>query len=81
VQYYGENGVSETEIRDWWMAQLPGLAVSHMRRFLRCTINRASQRKKIGKQKYGTASVSVCSMELFCNVMGGIEYLKSMGDW
>ncbi len=81
VQYYAENGLSEAEILDWWLKRLPKLKPNHLRRFVCCKINRASQRKKTGRRPYGTASVTVASMELLCNVLGGIEYLKQMGDW
>src|SRR5436190_7663081 len=70
VQYYGENGLGEDFIKSWWMAQLPNLKPKHLRKFTRCAINRASQQKKIGKQPYGTATIQVCSTELFFNVMG-----------
>jgi hypothetical protein len=81
VQYYDENGLAEQAIREWWLAQLPGLDSNCLRKFSRCTIHRASQRKKIGKQPYGTATVRVCSTELFFRVMGGIQYLRDLGDW
>jgi hypothetical protein len=79
VQYYGENGLSEEEIREWWLAQLPRLKRSHMRGFTLCTINRASQRKNVGKLPYGTATVRVDRVELLYNMFGGIDYLIEMG--
>jgi transcriptional regulator with XRE-family HTH domain len=81
VQYYAENELSEFEILDWWLKRLPKINPENVRRFVCCKINRASQRKKTGRRPYGTASVSVASTELLCNVLGGIEYLKQLGDW
>jgi hypothetical protein len=79
VSYYPDNGLSEEQIRDWWLQQLSGLKPTHLAGFSRCTINRASQRKKIGKLPYGTATICVNRTELFCQVMGGIDYLIEMG--
>ncbi len=81
VQYYAENGWSEDEIRRWWSSRLKRLEERHWRRFVVCKLNRASQRKKIGRLPQGTASIEVCSTELLHRVLGGIEYLKDMGDW
>jgi hypothetical protein len=75
VQYYGENGVSEDEISKWWLNKLSGIEFTHFKKFTKCVINRASQRKKIGKLLYGTATVTVNSIQLFYEVMGGIEFL------
>jgi transposase-like protein len=77
VAYYGENGLTEDDIRRKWMLDLPFLKDNHLRRFLICSINRASQRKKIGVKPYGTATMVVCSTELIQRVYGGIEFLKS----
>lgn len=81
VQYYEENGLREEDIRAWWQVHLPALKDMHWRRFVRCKLNRASQRKKIGALPYGTATLRVCRTELFHNVLGGIKYLQTMGDW
>jgi transposase-like protein len=75
VQYYGENGLSEDEISKWWLERLPGIELFHFRKFTKCLINRASQRKNIGKLPYGTANVTVNNIQLFYEVMGGIEFL------
>jgi hypothetical protein len=48
IQYYEENGLTEDQIKAWWQEQIPKLRDKHWRRFVRCTLNRASQRKKIG---------------------------------
>jgi hypothetical protein len=81
VQYYGENGLTEEDIRLWWLKQLPNLKEKHLRKFTRCVIHRASQRKKIGKRPYGTARVSVSDTELVFTVAGGIRYLQEKCDW
>jgi transcriptional regulator with XRE-family HTH domain len=81
VNYYGENGLSESEIKVWWATHLPNLKEKHWRKFVKCVLNRASQRKKIGSLPQGTAVIQVSSTELFFNVMGGIKYLQQMGDW
>jgi transposase-like protein len=81
VRYHPDNGLSEEEIKAWWMAKLPWLREKHLRKFGQCIIHRASQRKKIGKLPYGTAAVEVCRSELYYQVMGGIDYLREMGDW
>ncbi len=81
VRYHPGNGLSEEEIKAWWMAKLPWLKEKHLRKFGQCFIHRASQRKKIGKLPYGTASVEVCRTELYYQVMGGIDYLRETGDW
>ena len=54
------------------------LAIENFTKFQICTINRASQQKKIGSLPYGTATVMVHKTELFYNVMGGIDYLRNM---
>ncbi len=81
VQYYAENGLSEEDIRAWWNANIPVLKDHHWRQFVLCKLNRASQRKKVGSLPYGTATVRVSNTNLFFQVMGGIKYLKEMGDW
>jgi hypothetical protein len=81
VQYYAENGLSEEEIKHWWNEQLPQLQESSWTRLSRCVINRASQRKKIGRLVHGTATISVFRTELFFQIMGGIRYLQELGDW
>jgi hypothetical protein len=81
VQYYEENGLPEGAIKGWWLEQLPGIEARNLRKFSRCVLNRASQRKKVGKQPYGTGTVAVYSTELFFTVMGGIDFLRQAGDW
>lgn len=81
VRYHPDNGLSETDIRQWWVTQLPQLKERHLRRFGQCTAHRASQRKMVGKLPYGTASLEVCRTELYSNVMGGIDFLREKGDW
>ena len=81
VHYYAENGLSEEVIRDWWLEQLPELSREQVGNFRRCDVSRASQKKRIGKQPYGTASICVNSVELLNMVFGGIEYLQTQGDW
>jgi len=79
VQYYADNGLSEREIAAWWQHRLPGLETRHFRKFTRNVVNRASQRKKIGRLPFGTAVLQVRSTELFCTIMGGIDYLSTSG--
>jgi hypothetical protein len=79
VQYYQENGLSESEIAAWWQQQLPGLEARHLRKFTRNGLNRASQRKRIGRLPFGTGALQVCSAELFCTIMGGIDFLSTTG--
>jgi hypothetical protein len=81
VRYHLGNGLAENEIRHWWLEQLPLLRAHHLRKFGVCTVHRASQLKKVGKLPYGTASLRVCRVELLHTVMGGIEFLRSSGDW
>ena len=76
VQYYGENGLSENEIRNYWRKVLPFLKDDNMKSFRECKINRASQKKKIGYQKYGTAELYVCSTELVQKVYGGVDFIR-----
>ena len=81
VGYYAENGLSEEDIKRWWLNQLPNLRAKHLTKFTVCELNRASQQKKIGRLPYGTATIQVCSTELFFQVCGGIRFLGEMGDW
>ena len=82
VRYHTGNGVSETDVRSWWLQQLPMLKEKHLRKFSVCGVHRASQAKKVGKLPYGTAAIVVCRTELYFNVLGGINYLKEhLGDW
>lgn len=81
VRYHPTNGLSEADIKRWWLIHLPQLQESHLRKFGQCVVHRASQRKKVGKLPYGTASVEVCRIELYFNVMGGIDFLRDQGDW
>jgi len=76
VCYYGENGLSEGEIKKWWMDNLPFLRDINMRKFIRCVINRASQKKKIGRLPYGTGVMRICRRDLWEMLMGGIDYLR-----
>lgn len=78
VSLWVRDGLSEDEIRSWWVEQLPQLRPDHLRGFVRCTANRASQRKKVGKRPYGTATIAVYNTDLFYNVLGGIQFLQ---DW
>ena len=76
VQYYA--GMSEDAIWDWWRTRLPFLDARHRRKFTLCTANRASQQKYAGKLPYGTASISVSSVELLERLLGGIDYLRTI---
>jgi predicted transcriptional regulator len=75
VQYHAENSLPEQAITEWWLQQLPGLEIRHLRAFSKNFVNRASQRKKVGRLPFGTATLQICSAELFFNVLGGIDYL------
>lgn len=79
VQYYSENGISEEQIWEKWKNDLDFILDEHRRKFTKCVINRASQRKKIGSLPYGTANLSVYSVELLANIFGGIDYLRAYG--
>lgn len=81
VRYHPNNGIAEEDIRHWWMQQMPLLRDEHFVSLLRCTINRASQQKKIGKLPYGTGNLAVHRAELYFKVMGGIDFLRQLGDW
>ena len=79
VFYYGENGISEEEIKKWWMDKMSFLCQENIRKFTKCVINRASQKKKIGKLPYGTGHLQVGKCDLWEEIMGGIDYLKENG--
>jgi hypothetical protein len=79
VQYHQDNGLTKEEITAWWMKNLPGLEQDHLRKFSTAVVNRASQRKKQGKLPFGTAVLQVCSVRLYYNVMGGIDFLAQPG--
>jgi hypothetical protein len=78
VHYYSENGLTEDQIKKWWMSQLPFLETNNVKRFTRCIINRASQKKKVGKLPYGTGHLTVCRLELLETLMGGINFLREL---
>jgi hypothetical protein len=79
VQYYPGNGLTEEAITAWWLEQLPGLQRAHLRAFTRQVVNRASQRKKVGRLPNGTALLRVYRTDLFFQIMGGIDYLATLG--
>lgn len=79
VQYYPDNGLTEDEIKHWWLRNLKGLEAHHCANFSQQSVSRASQQKNRGKLPFGTATVGVNSVELYYKVMGGIDYLASMG--
>lgn len=79
VSYHDNNEISEDEIIAWWKSNLPFLEDEHIGKCSVNTISRASQRKGIGKQPYGTATISVFSTKLVQSVLGGIDYIKSNG--
>lgn len=80
LQFYEENGLSEKEIKLWWSRHL-NLDPSCFRKSTICITNRASQRKKVGKLPYGTATLRIAKgTEAFWKIMGGIEYLKDLAD-
>jgi hypothetical protein len=78
VQYYPDNKIDEYTVKAWWLKQLPFLNETHVRKFTKLTVNRASQRKHLGKQLHGTASLCVNSTALLYYIFGAIDYLKSM---
>src|SRR4051794_31836501 len=79
VRYHPGNGLSEAEIREWWLSQLPGLTETHLTTFSPCLVHRASQHKHVGRLPYGTAELSVSRAELFYNIQDGIAYLIETG--
>jgi transcriptional regulator with XRE-family HTH domain len=80
VYYYGENGLTEEEIREWWAVKLDFIPISRLGKFRKCVINRASQKKKIGKLPYGTATLQVYKVDLWEEIMGGIDFLRNFQE-
>lgn len=81
VRYHLNNGIEEEAIRHWWLQRMPLLRPEHLRSFSRCSISRASQQKNIGKLPYGTGNLAIHRAELYFKVMGGIDFLRQLGDW
>jgi hypothetical protein len=79
IGYHVENGITEDEIKAYWMGQLKWLSSSHINKMTKYIINRASQKKRVGKQPFGTARICVHDTKLASMVRGGIEYLKEKG--
>lgn len=76
IQYHIENSISYEEIEAWWLSKICHLNKIQFTKPSICVINRASQRKNIGKLPYGTIGITVKkSSKLFWMIMGGIEGL------
>jgi hypothetical protein len=83
VQYHRANGITEKEVTDYWLAEVPYLQRCVLGKCTGVDIVRTSQTKRLGKCPYGTATIYVHkSRRLFNLMMGGIEYLSeaSKGD-
>ena len=77
--YHAENGYSESDIKDWWISKVPGLQLSHMRKFsVKNTDN--VKIKRVGKLPFGTAILRVNNTRLLCQILGGIDFLAE-SDW
>jgi hypothetical protein len=79
IGYHVANGITEDEIKAYWMGHLKWLSLGHINKMTKCVINRASQKKRIGKQPFGTARICVHDTKLASMVRGGIEYIKGTG--
>jgi hypothetical protein len=78
VQYYTANGLSEQEIVEHWVTEIPYLKECVLWKCRGVIAKKPSQIKLIGKCPYGTCAVYVRrSRRLFNLVMGGIEYLSA----
>lgn len=82
IKYYGENGLSEYQIKRRWIKVMPFLKNKKwLLKLQKQEIARDSQKRGIGKLLYGTASVVVNSTELIQKVYGAITYVKkNIGD-
>jgi hypothetical protein len=49
-----------------------------MWKFSKNVINRASQREKVGKLPYGTATLHVSRVQFHYQMKGGIDYLSQI---
>jgi transcriptional regulator with XRE-family HTH domain len=77
VSYYAENGIHYDDIENWWIENVRSICHKDFRKPVLCSLNRASQRKNVGKLPYGTIIVRVAkSTSLFWEIMGGIEGLQ-----
>lgn len=78
VSYYGENGLSEYQIKRRWMGKVPFIKNKKWEvKFIKQEIKRDSQKKGTGKLPYGTVSITICSTELIQKIYGGIDYIKN----
>lgn len=75
IIYYIDNGLSEKDIKRWWMSGIPALRPSH---FCACRPKKTDdiKHKKVGKTPYGTAYLKVHRVKLLHQILGGIKYLK-----
>jgi hypothetical protein len=77
VRYHEGNGLTESQITEWWMNAIPSLKTVNLRKFTKS--GRVGVGKCVGKLPYGTACVRVRrSTELYMKIMGGIRYLSEM---
>lgn len=78
IHFYEDNGLSFEDIKNWWINKIPFLNKGDFASCV-CKINRASQRKNIGKLPYGTILLRVNkSTGLFATIMGGIDFLTTI---
>ncbi|MBK7363095.1 MAG: hypothetical protein IPJ01_12465 [Micavibrio sp.] len=82
VNYYGENGLNEYQIKRRWIKIMPFLKKKKwIVKLKKQELRRDSQKRGIGKLLYGTASVIINSTKLIQGVYGGIKYIKeNIGD-
>jgi len=78
LQYHRANGLTETAVIEYWLAEVPYLQRCALRKCRCVEVARPSQTRLIGKCPYGTCNLYVHkSRRLYNLVMGGIEYLSA----
>jgi hypothetical protein len=79
VQYHRANGLTEKEVLDYWLAEVPYLRQCALGKCPCVDVTRPSQERLVGKCPCGTATIYVRqSRRLFNMVMGGIEFLSEI---
>lgn len=77
VSCHRENTITEQELKSWWSNSIPEVEEHHWCKTFWCETSRASQRKRINKQRYGTGDVRACKgTDLYWQIMGGIEAIR-----
>ena len=80
IAYYANNGIPEKDIRKAWRKAIAMLPVGTVVVTKEATISIASKRIVKRKVWNGTAKLRLCSMDLLYEVLGGIEFLRSLGS-